>query len=45
MPLSVIPFPHIDPVLIEIGPVAVRWYALAYMVGFLAGWMYARALA
>jgi phosphatidylglycerol:prolipoprotein diacylglycerol transferase len=41
---GVIPFPHIDPVLIEIGPVAVRWYALAYMTGFLAGWLYARAL-
>ena len=45
MPLGLIPFPHVDPVLIEIGPVAVRWYALAYMVGFLAGWLYARMLA
>jgi phosphatidylglycerol:prolipoprotein diacylglycerol transferase len=45
MPLALIPFPHVDPVLIEIGPVAVRWYALAYMVGFLGGWLYARMLA
>jgi phosphatidylglycerol---prolipoprotein diacylglyceryl transferase len=45
MPLSVIPFPRIDPVLIEIGPLAVHWYALAYITGFLGGWMYARVLA
>jgi phosphatidylglycerol:prolipoprotein diacylglycerol transferase len=35
-----IPFPNIDPVLIEIGPFAIRWYALAYIVGLLAGWKY-----
>jgi phosphatidylglycerol:prolipoprotein diacylglycerol transferase len=35
-----IPFPAIDPVLIEIGPFAIRWYALAYLVGFVAGWKY-----
>ena len=28
----------------EIGPLAIRWYALAYIVGILAGWAYARAL-
>ncbi|HEY1364646.1 MAG TPA: prolipoprotein diacylglyceryl transferase [Xanthobacteraceae bacterium] len=44
MPLDVIPFPAIDPVLISIGPLAVRWYALAYIVGILLGWLYARAL-
>jgi len=31
--LPVIPFPAINPVLIHIGPLAVRWYALAYIVG------------
>jgi phosphatidylglycerol---prolipoprotein diacylglyceryl transferase len=44
MPLFVIPFPAIDPVLISIGPVAIRWYALAYIVGILGGWLYARAI-
>ncbi len=44
MPLYVIPFPAFDPVLISIGPVAVRWYALAYIAGILLGWLYARAL-
>jgi phosphatidylglycerol:prolipoprotein diacylglycerol transferase len=42
--LPVLPFPAIDPVLISIGPFAVRWYALAYIVGIIAGWFYARLL-
>lgn len=41
----VIPFPAIDPVLIQWGPLAIRWYSLAYIVGLLAGWRYIRALA
>lgn len=44
MPLFVIPFPYIDPVLVHIGPLAIRWYALAYIVGIVAGWMYSRHL-
>src|SRR5262245_28651497 len=44
MRLFALPFPAIDPVLIEIGPFALRWYALAYIVGILVGWLYARAL-
>ncbi|MCB9946583.1 MAG: prolipoprotein diacylglyceryl transferase [Rhodospirillaceae bacterium] len=35
-----IPFPVIDPVAISIGPVDIRWYALAYLVGFILGWRY-----
>lgn len=35
-----IPFPAIDPVAIEIGPLAIRWYALAYIAGILLGWRY-----
>ena len=44
MPLLVIPFPAFDPVLVHLGPFAIRWYALAYIVGILLGWVYARAL-
>src|SRR5271167_1539303 len=44
MILLVLPFPAINPVLISIGPLAVRWYALAYIVGIIAGWFYARAI-
>lgn len=36
-----IPFPDIDPVAIAIGPLQIRWYALAYLCGFLLGWAYA----
>lgn len=42
--LPVIPFPAINPVLISIGPFSIRWYALAYIVGIIAGWFYARAI-
>lgn len=31
-------FPHIDPVLIHIGPLAIRWYGLMYLLGFLAAY-------
>jgi phosphatidylglycerol---prolipoprotein diacylglyceryl transferase len=44
MPLLVLPFPALNPILIEIGPFAIRWYALAYIAGILLGWLYARAL-
>ena len=30
--------PNIDPIAFSIGPLAVRWYGLMYLVGFLAGW-------
>jgi phosphatidylglycerol:prolipoprotein diacylglycerol transferase len=33
-----LPYPDIDPVAIQIGPLAVRWYALAYITGLLLGW-------
>jgi phosphatidylglycerol---prolipoprotein diacylglyceryl transferase len=39
-----LPFPAIDPVLIEIGPFAIRWYALAYIFGIVIGWRYLRRL-
>ena len=44
MPLLTIAFPDIDPVAISIGPLAIRWYALAYIAGIVLGWIYARAL-
>ncbi|MGZ5867935.1 MAG: prolipoprotein diacylglyceryl transferase [Xanthobacteraceae bacterium] len=44
MPLLVLPFPAFDPILVSFGPFAVRWYALAYIVGILLGWYYARVL-
>jgi len=39
-----IPFPVIDPVALDLGPVSIKWYGLAYMFGLLLGWTYARKL-
>ena len=44
MPFFVIPYPVIDPIALEIGPLSVRWYGLAYMAGILLGWLYGRWL-
>ena len=33
-------YPKIDPVLIQLGPLAIRWYALAYIAGLVIGWRY-----
>ena len=43
--LLALPFPAIDPVAVSIGPIAIRWYALAYIVGLVGGWWLARRLA
>ena len=45
MTLAAVPFPMIDPVLVSIGPFAIRWYALSYIVGLVGGWLYAKWLA
>jgi phosphatidylglycerol---prolipoprotein diacylglyceryl transferase len=37
-----IPYPEIDPVLIQLGPFAIRWYALAYIAGLVIGWQVMR---
>jgi phosphatidylglycerol:prolipoprotein diacylglycerol transferase len=39
-----IPFPNIDPIALSIGPLQIHWYALAYVAGFLGGWLYAAKL-
>ena len=44
MPLFVLPFPAIDPILFQVGPFALRWYALAYIIGILLAWKYMRRL-
>jgi phosphatidylglycerol---prolipoprotein diacylglyceryl transferase len=34
-----IPFPQIDPEIVRIGPVAVRWYGMMYVVGFTSSYL------
>jgi len=38
-------YPQIDPVIVRLGPLVLRWYAVAYMAGLLGGWRYLRFLA
>jgi len=44
LPVFAIPFPAVDPVLVAIGPFAIRWYALAYIAGIVLGWRLVRRL-
>ncbi|MBV1704239.1 MAG: prolipoprotein diacylglyceryl transferase, partial [Hyphomicrobiales bacterium] len=39
-----IPFPRIDPVALQLGPLAIRWYGLGYVAGLVAGWAILRRL-
>lgn len=39
MTLALLPYPNIDPVLVHIGPVAIRWYGLAYVAAFAGAWL------
>jgi len=35
-----LPYPNIDPVALQLGPLPIRWYSLAYIGGLTAGWWY-----
>ncbi len=43
--LPVLMFPQFDPVLLHLGPLSIRWYALAYIVSLVLGWRVMRRLA
>jgi phosphatidylglycerol:prolipoprotein diacylglycerol transferase len=38
-----IPYPQISPVLVRVGPFAVRWYGLMYLAGYLVGYRIVQA--
>ena len=42
--IPVLMLPGFDPVLIQVGPLAIRWYALAYIGSLLLGWRVMRRL-
>jgi phosphatidylglycerol:prolipoprotein diacylglycerol transferase len=35
---ALLPYPRINPIALQLGPIAIRWYALAYIAGLLLGW-------
>jgi len=37
-----IPYPHIDPEIIRVGPMAIRWYGVMYLIGFTASYALVR---
>ena len=37
----VIPYPRISPVIVQLGPIALRWYGLMYLVGYFVGFQLA----
>jgi phosphatidylglycerol:prolipoprotein diacylglycerol transferase len=39
-----LPYPMIDPVIFSVGPLAVRWYALAYIFGLLGAIWYMKSM-
>lgn len=41
---SVINLPRFDPVALQLGPLAIRWYSLGYIAGLLFVWWYIRRL-
>lgn len=42
--MQAIVFPEIDPVALSIGPIAIHWYALAYLVGIVIGYLLVQRL-
>lgn len=36
------PFPHINPIALQLGPVAIHWYGLMYLAGFALAWLLGR---
>ncbi len=42
--MPVLLFPQFDPVIVQIGPFGIRWYALAYIAGLVLGWRLLRHL-
>lgn len=41
---ALLPYPDIGEIALSLGPIDIRWYGLAYAVGILLGWYYAKRL-
>jgi phosphatidylglycerol:prolipoprotein diacylglycerol transferase len=42
--IPVLLFPQFDPVIVQLGPLSIRWYALAYLTALVVGWRLVRRL-
>jgi phosphatidylglycerol:prolipoprotein diacylglycerol transferase len=42
--IPVLLFPSFDPIMVHIGPLGIRWYAMAYILGLVLGWRLMRRL-
>ena len=37
-----LPYPYIDPIIVTIGPISLRWYGMMYLLGFIAAYFLGR---
>ena len=37
-------YQHLNPIAIQIGPIAIRWYGIAYLAGFICAYLVIRSL-
>jgi phosphatidylglycerol---prolipoprotein diacylglyceryl transferase len=44
LPFTALPFPAIDPIALQLGPVAIHWYGIGYVAGILFAWWYTKRL-
>src|SRR5437870_3967339 len=44
MPIASLTFPHLNPVALRLGPVAIRWYGLAYLLAFITAYLQLRRM-
>ena len=42
--IALLSYPRINPTLFRLGPVAIRWYGLAYLAGFLLGYLWLKQM-
>jgi phosphatidylglycerol---prolipoprotein diacylglyceryl transferase len=44
LPFTAITYPQIDPVALQLGPLAIHWYGIGYVVSILFAWWYSKRL-
>lgn len=37
-----LPYPHIDPIAVALGPLQLHWYGVMYIIAFISGWLLGR---